>query len=38
MRAQSDQPLGLDALVAAQNLPHRALQVVIPQAAEYSAE
>ena len=38
VRAKRDQPVGLLALVPAQNLLHRALQVVVAQQPEHSAE
>jgi hypothetical protein len=38
MRTKSDQPVGLLALVPAQNLFHRALQVVVAQPPEHPAE
>ena len=38
VRTKSDQPVGLLALVPAQNLLHRALQVVVAQPPEHSAE
>src|SRR5208283_1103936 len=38
MRTESDQPVGLLALVSAQDLFHRALQVVVAQPPEHSAE
>src|SRR5450759_3357025 len=38
VRADGDQTLRLLSLMAAQNLLHRALQVVVAQAAEYATE
>src|SRR5579863_5022803 len=38
MRTKGDQPIRLLSLVAAQNLLHRALQVVVTQSPEHSAE
>ena len=38
VRAEGDQPLGLLPLVPAQNLLHRALQVVVAQPPKHAAE